>query len=124
MPSLGSRLRRALTSPGDGYELRALGLELAHSSGDDGELGIDALLRLAALKLLAAGDAADDAAVAAAARDAAGTLPRAPATASLAYLRDRVGVPRDAAHPEASELRAALAWLHDVVLEQDAAPGS
>ena len=46
MPSLGCRLRRALSSPGDGCELRALCLELAHASGDDGELGIDALLRL------------------------------------------------------------------------------
>ena len=82
---------------------------------------IDALLRLAALKLLAAGDASEDAAVAAAARDAAGTVPRAPAAAALAYLRDRVGVPRDAAHPEASELRAALAWLHDVLLEPEGA---
>ncbi|KAH8098798.1 glutathione S-transferase [Aureococcus anophagefferens] len=53
------------------------------------------------------------------AADAARVLPAAPAAAAMAYLRDRVGVPRDMPHAEAHELRRALAWLHDVLLGAD-----
>jgi len=33
--------------------------------------------------------------------------------ASLAYVRDRVGVPRDMSYPAARCLRGALNWLRD-----------
>ena len=38
-------------------------------------------------------------------------LPGAPVCASAAYLRDRVGVPRDLPLPAARQLRAHLNWL-------------
>lgn len=71
---------------------------------------VDALLRIVVARLLA-----DEGADALAA-DAARALPAAPAAAAMAYLRDRVGVPRDMPHAEAHELRRALAWLRDVLL--------
>ena len=40
-------------------------------------------------------------------------LPGAPVCASAAYLRDRVGVPRDLPLPAARQLRAHLNWLID-----------
>ena len=72
---------------------------------------VDALLRIVVARLLADGGAD------ALAADAARALPAAPAV--MAYLRDRVGVPRDMPHAEAHELRRALAWLHDVLLGAD-----
>ena len=39
--------------------------------------------------------------------------PGAPVAASAAYLRDRVGVPRDLPYPAARQLRAHLNWLID-----------
>ena len=71
---------------------------------------VDALLRLVAARLLADDDATRasvDDAVAAAAR----SVPVAPAAAAMAYLRDRVGVPRDANRPVAHELRCCLNWM-------------
>ncbi len=40
-------------------------------------------------------------------------LPGAPVCASVAYLRDRVGVPRDMPLPAARQFRAHLNWLVD-----------
>ena len=40
-------------------------------------------------------------------------LPGGPVCASAAYLRDRVGVPRDLPLPAARQLRAHLNWLID-----------
>jgi len=75
---------------------------------------VDALLRLVAARLLADDDATrasvDDAAAA-----AARSIPVAPAAAAMAYLRDRVGVPRDANHPVAHELRCCLNWMFKVL---------
>lgn len=41
------------------------------------------------------------------------SLPGAPVCVSAAYLRDRVGVPRDLPLPAARQLRAHLNWLID-----------
>ena len=76
---------------------------------------IDALLRLVAARLLADEDATRDS-VEAAAAEAARSVPTAPAHAAMAYLRDRVGVPRDADHPAAHELRCGLNWMCKVLL--------
>jgi len=76
---------------------------------------IDALLRLVAARLLADEDTAR-ASVDAAAAVAARSVPVAPAHAAMAYLRDRVGVPRDADHPVAHELRCGLNWMCKVLL--------
>ena len=76
---------------------------------------IAALLRLVAARLLADEDATRASVDAAAAR-AARSVPKAPAYAAMAYLRDRVGVPRDADHPVAHELRCGLNWLCKVLL--------
>ena len=76
---------------------------------------IDALLRLVAARLLADEDATRDS-VDAAAATAARSVPTAPAHAAMAYLRDRVGVPRDADHPVAHELRCGLNWMCKVLL--------
>ena len=40
-------------------------------------------------------------------------LPGAPVADSAAYMRDRVGVPRDLPYPAARQLRAHLNWLID-----------
>ena len=85
---------------------------------------VDAMLRLAARALLALGDAADDAAATdaalAEARDEARAAfgERAQArkkqlVACAAYLRDRIGVPRDMSYPAARQLRATLNLLID-----------
>ncbi|CAH0367006.1 unnamed protein product, partial [Pelagomonas calceolata] len=71
---------------------------------------IDALVRLVAARLLAEDDTTR-ASVDAAAATAARSVPVAPAHAAMAYLRDRVGVPRDADHPVAHELRCGLNWM-------------
>lgn len=42
-----------------------------------------------------------------------GALPGQPVCAAAAYLRDRVGVPRDLPLPAARQLRAHLNWLID-----------
>ena len=76
---------------------------------------IDALLRLVAARLLADDDTTRDS-VDAAAVVAARSVPAAPAHAAMAYLRDRVGVPRDADHPAAHELRCGLNWMCKVFL--------
>ena len=76
---------------------------------------IDALLRLVAARLLADDDTTRDS-VDAAAVVAARSVPAAPTHAAMAYLRDRVGVPRDADHPVAHELRCGLNWLCQVLL--------
>lgn len=47
------------------------------------------------------------------AADANGALPGLPVCAAAAYLRDRVGVPRDLPLPAARQLRAHLNWLID-----------
>ena len=76
---------------------------------------IDALLRLVAGRLLADEDttrASVDTAAAVAAR----SVPVVPAHAAMAYLRDRVGVPRDADHPVAHEMRCGLNWMCKVLL--------
>jgi len=39
----------------------------------------------------------------------------APAAKSLAYLRDRVGVPRDMSYPAARQFRAYLNWAIDAL---------
>ena len=76
---------------------------------------IDALLRLVAARLLADDDTTRASVDAAAAR-AARSVPKAPAYAAMAYLRDRVGVPRDADHPVAHELRCGVNWMCKVLL--------
>ena len=76
---------------------------------------IDALLRLVAARLLADEETAR-ASVDAAAATAARSVPAAPAHAAMTYLRDRVGVPRDADHPVAHELRCGLNWMCKVLL--------
>ena len=76
---------------------------------------IDALLRLVAARLLADEDTTRHS-VDAAAVTAARSVPVAPARAAMAYLRDRVGVPRDADHPVAHEMRCGLNWMCKVLL--------
>ena len=76
---------------------------------------IDALLRLVAARLLAEDDATR-ASVDAAAAEAARSIPVVPTHAAVAYLRDRVGVSRDADHPVAHELRCGLNWMCKVLL--------
>ena len=76
---------------------------------------IDVLLRLVAARLLAEDDTTR-ASVDVAAATAARSVPAVPAHAAMAYLRDRVGVPRDADHPVAHELRCGLNWMCKVLL--------
>lgn len=80
---------------------------------------VDAALRRVALELLdgtahkdgVGGDAGTGA------KDAARTHAAGPAADSLAYLRDRVGVPRDLPLPAARQLRAHLNWYIDRLAE-------
>ena len=80
---------------------------------------VDAALRRVALELLdgtahedgVGGDAGTGA------KDAARTHAAGPAADSLAYLRDRVGVPRDLPFPAARQLRAHLNWYIDRLAE-------
>ena len=81
--------------------------DLADACPDDALATIDALLRIIAAELLDP-DAAPISIEGA---------PAAPAAAVIGYLRDRVGVPRDCAHPVAHELRAQLSALRGRLLE-------
>ncbi len=82
---------------------------------------MDLALRAVAT-LLVDGDGSGDAAVDATAAAAAEDLHRAVAAesaaalkVSLAYLRDRVGVPRDMSYPAARQFRAHLNWAYNAI---------
>ena len=81
--------------------------------GEEHIPAVDAAMRRVAHELLE-GSAAAKPAEARVDTDA-GSLAGAPAADALAYLRDRVGVPRDMKYPAARQLRAHLNWFVDAL---------
>jgi glutathione S-transferase len=81
--------------------------------GEEHIPAVDAAMRRVAHELLEGSAAAKPAE--ARVDTAAGSLAGAPAADALAYLRDRVGVPRDMKYPAARQLRAHLNWFVDAL---------
>jgi glutathione S-transferase len=97
---------------------RPVAAPLADPTARPGEayLGdVDAALRRCAHALIVGTAAADAAVAAAASAPTAAQCRSAPAAAAAAYMRDRVGVPRDMRFPAARQLRAHLNWVIDAI---------
>ena len=83
--------------------------------GDAHIPAVDAAMRRVAHELLEGSAAAKPTETRVDTKSDAGSLAGAPAADALAYLRDRVGVPRDMKYPAARQLRAHLNWFVDAL---------
>ncbi|CEM36150.1 unnamed protein product [Vitrella brassicaformis CCMP3155] len=81
------------------------------------EADMDIALRFVVHALLSGVDDQADKAMREALVGASGSG-RADLAKCVAYVRDRVGVPRDMPYPAAMQLRAHLNWVHDALLEE------